>query len=114
MRSVEIPRRDWTKRLSEFNKKYEGWLVTLDIASQPGGVQHEFRQLPLVGFTAEKTNGRTISVAVEEATGEHLTHRIYSPQHVFVQETDAGVHAAVEIVGGDGTKSIVRLRTVAA
>ena len=114
MHTIEIPKRLWTSRLDEISKTHEGWLVSLEIVSQPTGVRHQFHQLPLVGVTAEQTDGRMISIAVEEPTGEHLTHMIHSPKKVVFDESPSGALASVEIVGSDGSTAVLRLRSLAA
>lgn len=111
MLALEISKKDWTTRLDEFSQAHEGWLVTLEIVSPTMGARREFRQMPLVGVTADVTNGRIISIAVAEATGEHLTHFVYSPKRVVIEKTDAGAEAGLEIVGGNGAKAILHLRT---
>ena len=113
MQTIEIPQRDWSARLDEFSRIHEGWLVSLDIMAQSIGAQPEFRQLPLVGITAEPSDGGTISIAVAEPTGEHLTHTIHSPTHVFIEKTNAGANVALEIESADGTKAVLRFRTTA-
>jgi hypothetical protein len=114
MRTIEIPRRDWSGRLDEFSRMHEGWLVSLDIVmAQSIGAQREFRQLPLVGITAEPSGGGTISIAVAEPTGDQVTHMIHSPTHVFVDKTETGANAALEIESADGTKAVLRFRTTA-
>lgn len=111
MQTVEILRRDWTSRLDELSRIHEGWLVSLDITAPSNGAQRQFRQWPLVGITAEPSDGGTISIAVAEPTGAHLTHMIHSPSRVFVEKTDAGADAALEIESADGTTEVLRFRT---
>ena len=100
-------------RLDEFSRMHEGWLVSLDITGQSIGAQREFRQMPLVGITAEPIDGGTISIAVAEPTGDHVTHTIHSPTHVFLDRTEKGANAALEIESADGTKAVLRFRTTA-
>jgi Family of unknown function (DUF5335) len=111
MHSIEVQEPEWTEKLDEFSKTHEGWLVTLEIVSPPMGARREFRQMPLIGVTADTTNGRTISIAVAEPTGEHLTHFVFSPKRVVIEKTDSGADAALEVVGGDGATAILHLRT---
>jgi putative phosphoribosyl transferase len=112
MRTTEIPQRDWSGKLDELSRIHEGWLVSLDIVmAQAIGAQHEFRQMPLVGITAEPTNGGTITIAVAEPTGEHVTHMVHSPMHVFIEKTREGKHAALEIDSADGTKAVLKFRS---
>jgi hypothetical protein len=114
MRTIEISRRDWSGRLDEFSRMHEGWLVSLDIVmARSIGAQREFRQMPLVGITAEPIDGGTITIAVAEPAGGHVTHTIHSPTHVFLDRTEKGANAALEIESADGMKAILRFRTTA-
>lgn len=114
MHTVEIPRRDWTIRLEEFSRVHEGWPVSLDILAPLLGAQSEFRQLGLAGITAEPTDGGTIAMTVAVPPGGFHTHTIHSPVHVFIEETDEGAEAALEIESADGTKAILQFRIGAA
>ena len=114
VRTIEIPRGEWSNTLDEFSRMHEGWLVSLAITTAPSiGAQPEFRQMPLVGITAEAIDGGTIAIAVAEPKGDHVTHMIHSPTRVFVEETNAGAHAALEIDSADGMKAVLRFRTTA-
>jgi hypothetical protein len=111
MQTISIPQRDWGSRLDEFSRMHEGWLASLAIMTQPNGELREFRQMPLVGVTAGPSGGITIAVA--EATGDHVTHTIYSPKQVLLEMTEAGADAALEINSVDGSKAILRFRRTA-
>jgi hypothetical protein len=113
MHTIEIPRREWSASLDEFSRIHDGWLVSLDIVDVSRDLLREFRMLPLVGITAEPTGGGTISIAVAEPAGDHLTHLVHSPTHVFIEKTEAGENAALEVESADGTRAILRFRSVA-
>lgn len=109
MQTVEIPCREWTTRLDEFSRIHEGWPVSLDILALSIGAQSAFRQLALVGVTAEPGHGGAISITVAVPTSGFHTHTIHLPIHVFI-ETDAGVDAALEIESADGVKAILQFK----
>ena len=111
MHTVKIPQKDWGTRLDKLSQAFEGWLVSLDLIAQSDGELREFRQMPLVGITAEP-NGPII-IAVAEPTGDHVTHIIHSPTRVLLEKTESGAHAALQIYSGDGTKAVLRFRTTA-
>ena len=113
MRTMEIPRKDWSGRLDEFSRVHEGWLVSLDIVDRFIGAEREFRQLPLVGITAEPGDDGTITIAVAEPTGEQVTHTIHSPTHVHIEKTADGANLALEIESADGQKAVLRFRSTA-
>ena len=112
MRRIEIPPRQWSRKLDQLGRKHDGWLVSLDVTMPHSiGAQPEFRQMPLVGITSEPAGGGTISIAVEEPDGDHVTHMIHAPAHVFLETTKTGADSALEIDSADGTKSVLHFRT---
>ena len=113
MKTVEIPRKDWTGTLNEFSLMHEGWLVSIDVLGASIGALPEVHDLPLVGITAEPGTGGTISIAVARSAGDHLTHTVHRVGHVWIERTDEGADVALEIEAADGTKTILRFRTVA-
>ena len=88
--------------------------MSLDILSESIGAQSEFHQMSLAGITAEPSDGGTISITVTVSAGGFATHTIHSPVHVFIEESDAGADAALEIESADGTKAILQFRIGAA
>lgn len=113
MHTIEIRPKDWTVRLDEFSRVHEGWVVSLDILDQSLGAQPEFAQLSLLGVTAEPGGGGTIAISVAVPKGGQHTHIIHSPTRVFIQQTDTGTDAALEVEAADGAKAILRFKTAA-
>lgn len=110
MHTFEIPRRQWSDRLDEFSRAHEGWPVALDILGDSIGAQPGFHLLSLAGVTAELSEGGRISITATLPSGGFFTHTIPVPVHVFIEQTDAGDAAALEIESADGTKAILRFR----
>ena len=110
MHTFEICRNEWRDRLDEFSRVHEGWPVSLEILAESIGAQPEFRLLSLAGVTAEPSDGGTISITAALPEGGFFTHTIHSPVHVFIETTDAGADAALEIESADGTKAILQFR----
>lgn len=113
VRTVEIPRADWSRALKEFSVIHEGWLVSLDILSPSIGAQPAITDLPLVGVTFEANIGGTMTVAAARSVVDQITHTIQAPRHVWIERTDAGADVAIEVESADGTQTIVRLKTAA-
>jgi hypothetical protein len=112
VRKIEIPKREWSGKLDELGRRHEGWLVSLDITmAQSVGAQREFHQMPLTGITAEPTAGGMIAIAVEEPDGDHLTHMIHGPRHVFLETTKTGADSMLQIDSADGTKAVLHFRS---
>jgi hypothetical protein len=113
MKTIEIARNDWPKALDAFNGVHQGWLVSLDILSAELGAQPEVKDLPLIGITVEPDDEAAVMVAVGRSPADHITHSIHAPVHIWLERTDAGADAALQIESMDGTKAIVRLKTPA-
>ena len=113
MRTTEIPRADWSRALEEFNAAHDGWLVSLDILSPDIGAQPDITDLPLVGVTFEDIRAGTVTISAGRSAVPEITHATQAPSHVWVERTDAGADAALEIESADGAKTILRLRTAA-
>lgn len=114
MQTVEIPRDAWVQRLNQFTVIHEGWLVSLDILSTSLGAQHEIHDLPLLGVSADRIDrDGTIAVSVASSAGGHLTHIIEAVTRIWVERTDDGADAALQIASADGTKTILRFRATA-
>jgi hypothetical protein len=114
METVEIPREDWIRRLNEFTAIHEGWLVSLDILSAELGAQPEIDNLPLLGVSADRVNhDGTIVVSVARSRNEHFTHIIETVTRIYLERTDDGADAALQIESADGTKAILRFRATA-
>jgi len=70
--------------------------------------------LPLLGVCADRTNHhRTIEVSVARSAGEHLTHMIEAATRVYIERTDDGADAALQVESADGTRAILRFRATA-
>lgn len=110
MHTIEIPRGQWISRLNEFSRVHEGWPVSLEILADSIGAQRAFSLFSLAGVTAETKDSGTISISASTSEGGFFTHTVHSPVHVFIEEDDAGVEAALEIESADGAKAILQFR----
>lgn len=113
MPTREVPREEWVSFCDSFSRQHEGWRVTVEVLGAEIGAQNEARELPLGGVTAELNGGREerIEIMVGEGAGDHITHTIMSPRRVYVEETVAGAHEALEIESPDGVKTLLRFRS---
>ena len=110
MPTDEIRPPEWREFFDTFSRAHEGWLVTIEVLGRLGA-QEEARELPLVGVTAEEqSHGGSISIMVGEGE-RNLTHTIAQPTRVWVQRTDEGAEAAVEIEAKTGEKTLLRFRS---
>jgi len=109
MRTVEVPRNEWTHALDEFSTAHEGSLISLDVLGPTLGVQPQIRELPLRGVTAEASpRGSAIMISAARSDGEHFTHVIPSPTHVRIERTNEGADLALQIESVEGLTVILR------
>ena len=104
----EIPREEWAAFFDSFSRRHEGWRVTLEVLGPDIGAQKEARELPLGGITAELNGKDRIDVMVGERADDHITHSISQPTHVRLEETDGGVHQALEIESSGAPTVLLR------
>ena len=113
MQTVEIQPARWSRTLEEFSATHEGWLVSVDVLAPDIGAQPEVRELPLVGVVAEPgAGGGVITISAARPAGQ-ITHTIHSPTRLWIERTNEGADAAMEIESADGAKTILRLKTAA-
>lgn len=110
MRTSELLRDDWAAALDDFSIVHDGWLVSVDVLTPLLGAQAEIRELPLRGLTLEPGGALTMTLARPDGT--HLTHRVEAPTRIWLEQTDEGADAALEVEARDGSKTIVRFRSV--
>lgn len=113
MNTVEIARSDWEEALDTFSAVHEGWLVSLEVLSPALGAQPVLTDVPLLGVTLDDERGQSIAIAAERSAGEHATHFVASPTHVWVERTDDGADVALQIESTDGTRALLALKTPA-
>lgn len=114
MRTVEVPRDEWPQALDQFSEIHQGWVVSLDVLGTELGAQPEISDLPLIGVSADShRQPGNITISAARAADDHVTHVVEAPEHVYIERTDEGADAALEIEARDGTKSILRFRSAA-
>jgi hypothetical protein len=114
MRTIDVPRQDWTRTLDRFSAVHDGWLVSLEVIGPALGAQPQIRDLPLRGVTAEAaTRDPVITIAAASPNGDEITHVVHAPQRVQIEQTNEGADVALQIQSGDGTSSILRFKTIA-
>ena len=109
MHTLTIPPEQWAARLNKLSESFEGWPVSLDVVRRADGQLREFRQIPLLGITAEPDGPIVISVG--ETAGLHVSHIIHAPTRVRLDKTNSGWNVALEIESGDEEKAVLRFRS---
>jgi|SRR5882762_1251367 len=113
METKEIPRDQWRSFFDVFSRQHEGWLATLEIFGPEVGAQEQARQLPLAGVTVASRVGQpeVITINLGKAPGDHISHTISQPAHVWLERTTEGANAALEIESAEKTKALLRFRS---
>jgi hypothetical protein len=106
--TVEIPREGWDKFLSRFSQDHETQLVSVEVMGSDVGAQIEGRSLLLSGISPAEADDGSLALMFDSVDGEHLTHMVNKPTHVWVQRAPDNTDEALEIESADGTKTLVR------
>ena len=113
MPTREIPRQEWNSFFDSFSRQHEGWLAPLEILAANVGAQEEARELPLAGVSLSSGGDETDAISIDLGTkpDEHVSHAISEPTAVWLEQTEEGANAALEIEVADGTKTLLRFRS---
>src|SRR6185503_19681055 len=106
----EIPREGWNRFFARFNHDHEMQMVTVEIFGAEIGAQVEGRSLLLGGISAGDDNADSLVLMFDAVDGEHLTHMVNDPTHLWIQRTPDNTDEALEVESANGTRTLVRLR----
>jgi hypothetical protein len=114
MTTKEIPHEEWKNFFDIFSRQHEGWLATLEIFGPEVGAQQEARDLPLEGVSIASGDNGSYAIAINlgKTSGDHITHTITEPEHVWLEQTTEGANAALEIESANQIKTLLRFRSV--
>lgn len=110
MATQEIPRDDWSSFFDMFSRQHDGWLATVEVFSSELGAQEEAHELPLEGVTLDT---ETVAITLGKTPEDHITHTISEPEHVWIEQTNEGADAALEIESKDDSKVLIRFHSPA-
>ena len=112
MSTQEIPREQWNNFFDSFSRQHEGWLASLELMSSDLGAQEEANELSFEGISlnSEKDQSEAIVINLARTPADHVTHMIDHPKHVWLQRTDEGADASLEIEG-EADKTLLRFRS---
>src|SRR5436189_3976439 len=113
MQTQEIPREEWNSFFDSFSRQHEGWLATLEVLGPNVGAQEEAHELPLEGVSvaSEADKSESIAINMGKTAEDHVSHTITKPQHVWLEKTDEGADAALEIESAGDSKTLLRFRS---
>lgn len=108
----EIPTHEWNQFLSGLAEAHPR--VRLEVAGEEMGSQPLVEKLPLQRCEFDTKGPEPGAIEIEVGgNGERFSHRIELPEHVWVEESEDGVPAVVDIEQRDHTKTIVRIESAA-
>ncbi len=110
MKSRFIQREDWTHCFEDFTRRHEGQLATVWVVDQRLGAQIEARALPFEGISAGAKGDGPIVLQLGRAAGGNVEHPVDDPSQVWLEVTDEGTEAALEILSEGGRKTILEFR----
>jgi hypothetical protein len=104
----ELPRDAWHDVLDEITQTHEGDDVTVEVVSSNLRDQVEAERLPLLYLEYDYKDDAVI-VALGDRTEPKpvLRHMIFRPRNLFVHPPRPRTSWAVDVVGGDGTQTLV-------
>ena len=106
--TTEIPRDGRDTFFNRFSQDHETQFVALELMGLEIGAQIEGRSLLLSGISPGDDKKDSIALSFDSLDGEHLTHMVNKPIHVWVQRTADNTDEALEIEAADGTRTLVR------
>ena len=113
MPTQEIPREQWNNFFDSFSRQHEGWLATLEVFATDTGAQQEVSDVPFEGISLDAYKGKSGAVVINvgKTPADHVSHKIDHPVHIWLQQTEAGADAALEIEAEDDSKTLLRFRS---
>jgi Family of unknown function (DUF5335) len=114
VRTRQVPRAEWEPFFNEFTRRHEGWLATVRVIDHRIGSQVEARDLPLEGIVVGRRAGGSLSILLGKRPDANVEHPVDRPEQVWVEITDRGAEAALEIISADGRRTILEFRTALA
>jgi hypothetical protein len=104
MATRKLERTQWQTYFDQVSHDLGGKEVELEVAAPDIGAQIEAEWTPITGLSYDPKDD-----LLEVAT-DAIDHLIEHPQDIYVEDGVDGLHS-VEIIDGDGTHQIIRLRS---
>jgi hypothetical protein len=110
----DMPRSEWKDHFERMTKAHDGGKVTIEVLDLEFGDGLEAEQLPF-NYIEYDPKGDDFIVAVGSRDGRFpvaLRHIIEHPQAILIDrvEMTEGEEDAVDVVGDDGSRTIVTIR----
>jgi hypothetical protein len=106
----ELERSAWRAFFDDLTKEHEGWRATVEVTSVDFGDQLEAEALPFAFVEYDKDDDIVVGVGGRDSRYPVvLQHIVNGPQKVLVDSSAPNTATAIEVVGGDGTQTIISL-----
>jgi hypothetical protein len=106
--TTEIPRNTWDQFFTRFSNDHETQFVAVEVMGRDIGAQVEGRALLLSGISKADPECESLALTFDSVDGDHLTHMVNKPTHIWVQRAPDKTDEALEIEAADGTRTLVR------
>jgi len=110
MQNRQVPHAEWLRFFEGFTRRHRGWLATVRVIDPRLGAQIEARDLPLEGIVVDPQARGPISFLLGGEHGANVEHPVDRPEQVWVEVTEEGAEAALEVVSGGGRRTILEFR----
>ncbi|MBJ6760269.1 hypothetical protein DRW03_09540 [Corallococcus sp. H22C18031201] len=104
----EIPRSGWADYLSLLSSLERDHWVRIETDSEDTGEQPLAQRLPLIEIALEEKGSDQGAIEVMVGRpGDEITHRIFSPNHIYAEESDSGELECLDIEDADHVKTLI-------
>ena len=110
MKNRQVPHAEWPRFFEGFTRRHQGWLTTVRVVDERLGAQVEARDLPLEGIVVDAEVRGPISILLGSPSRTNIEHPVQRPEEVWVEMTEQGAEAALEIVSAGGARTILEFR----
>lgn len=109
MATREIPPEEWAAFFARFSEEHPEWPAMVELVGLEVGNEPVTRTEPLAGIVVDTKGSERggIDVLLIEGNGEHLTHRIPAPRHVWYRDASDEAGEAVEIQSEGGACTFI-------
>jgi hypothetical protein len=114
MRNRQVPHAEWPRFFEDFSRRHFGWLTTVRVIDERLGAQVEAKDLPLEGIVVDPQARGAISILLGRGSRTNVEHPVSRPEQVWVEVTNEGAEAALEILSTGGGRTILEFRGVVA
>ncbi len=109
--TTEIPVTEWAEFFKSFSEDHDRATVGVEVMSPEVGAQVAARELRFMGISADQAHQpSTLFVSLETTHGDHVTHAVPAPTHIWLERSPAGAELALQIETKDRSKTLLRFQ----